>query len=276
MATSTKMGIFWYGGRCTRGAYGIHHHTDLEIQAWAIYQHQNPFTIDLTSEFRLHWTSDCFHCPWPIILEISFRGISSWSVRHITLFAWDWIFITGSLKTLMQSTFLVPNLFNIYSLQSTPRSSKLAFSFKISDRNSMIFYLVRATCPADLVADLFIRIIFGEHYTLWAPHYAVLSSLLSLHPYFVKKFSLPPFTQTSSIFVHCCLRGWSKSPVFTAASISIFWHWMYFLCLICETKLLTHAKQQVKLYFSLIFVFLDNRREGKSDTILSEIASAWQ
>jgi hypothetical protein len=80
---------------------------------------------------------------------------------------------------------------------------------------------------------LIILIILGE-----APHYAVVSNLLSLHLSSVQIFSSTPCSQTPSVYV----------PPFMS-----------------ETNFHTHTEPQAKIIalYILIFMFLDSRREDK-------------
>jgi hypothetical protein len=66
-------------------------------------------------------------------------------------------------------------------LPTTPRSSERSHPYRISDQNfvriSHIYYVLHAP-----LTDLVTLIIFGEAYRYEAPHFAVFSSLLPLHP----------------------------------------------------------------------------------------------
>jgi hypothetical protein len=74
---------------------------------------------------------------------------------------------------------------------------------------------IRATCPAHL---FFLNLVKSTNYG--APHYAIFSSLLTLHPSCVQIFSSAPCSKTSSVCV---------------------------LPLMYESKLHTHTKQTVEL-----------------------------
>jgi hypothetical protein len=74
---------------------------------------------------------------------------------------------------------------------AVPMSSKFSHPFRPFKRNLYTYLIspICATCPAYvIILDLIILIIFGEEYTQ-TPHYAIVSSLLSLHHSNIKIFS---------------------------------------------------------------------------------------
>jgi hypothetical protein len=86
----------------------------------------------------------------------------------------------------------------------------------------MHFVSMRATFPAHLIHLDFINLIILVKSTNYAaPHYAVFSVLLSVHPSQIQTFSSAPCSQTPS---------------------------MYVLTFGTETKFQTHT-EQVRLYF---------------------------
>jgi hypothetical protein len=93
--------------------------------------------------------------------------------------------------------------------------------------------------PAHLILlDLGILIILVKSTSYEAPHYAVFSNLLSLHPSSVQLFSSAPCSQTPSVFV---------------------------FALMSETKFHTHTEKKGKIIvlYILIVTFLDSTQEDK-------------
>jgi hypothetical protein len=79
-------------------------------------------------------------------------------------------------------------------------SSLFHSGFPTNNLYTFLFSPIRVTCPAHLIfLHLIVLIIFGEEYNHEAPHYAVFSTLSSLHPSSVQIFSSAPCSQLPSV-----------------------------------------------------------------------------